>query len=234
MTQLWFTGKVNEQMRYALSLLWAFLCWAGCSTQSAFVGEEYREEMIPGRSLAIATVMPTLLNPEDVTANLGDGAPMSVFLKFFSDGFVKAIHKSSTFSDVVFSTQNSSVPLHWQSTTLENGAHIRLMLPPENSTVVFDSVRTDFVLFIGRFTIRRNDPVPAYDVGKGVTGGSSGSLSHTVDYAIWDNARGKVVTYGRVIAETQVSVFKLTRWNWESCVTRLADRIMADTPFRKN
>lgn len=205
----------------------------GCGTQSTFVENDYAGSILDGRTLAVATVLPTLLNPEDVTTNLGEGSPMQVFLDFFNIEFVKAMRVSSTFREIVFTGQNSSVPLHWQSATLDDGQHLRLMLPPEDSVIAFDSLQTDFVLLIGRLTIRRHEPEPAYDVARGVTGGSSGSLSHAMDYAIWDNRKGKMVSHGRILAETPVSVFKLTRWNWESCVSLLAQRLVEGTPFRK-
>ncbi|MFN0159340.1 MAG: hypothetical protein ACKVRP_14865 [Bacteroidota bacterium] len=220
-------------MKHSVIVVAMLILGIGCASRSTFVERDYADSTMSGRSLVIATVMPTLLNPEDVTTNLGDGIPMDVFLNFFHTEFVKAMHVSSTFKDIFFSSQNSSAPLHWQSTTLDDGRRLKLMLPPENSRLTFDSIQTDFVLLIGRFTIRRNDPEPAYDVGRGVTGGSSGSLSQTVDYAIWDNAKGKMVAYGQVLAETQVSVFQLNRWNWESCVTLLAKRIVEDTPFMR-
>lgn len=206
---------------------------AGCSPKQTVLHEEYSGTPITGKSLIIATVLPTISNPEDVGINIGAGNPQQVFLRFFSSQFLLALGSSSTFEDISFSTKDASVPLRWHSPTVASGEQILLALPPDGATVQFDSVQADFVLFIGRFLVRRTAPQPAFEVGMGVTGGSSGMLTYETDYAIWDNAHGRMVSYGRAVAESHIAVFQMTRWNWEACAQLLANKIVEETPFRK-
>jgi len=213
-------------------LLAAFFV-AGCAAKQTVLQDEYSGTTIKGKSLIIATVLPAISNPEDVGINIGDGNPQQVFLRFFSSQFLLALSGSSTFEDISFSTRDASVPLRWHSPTVASGEQILLALPPDGATVQFDSVQADFVLFIGRFLVRRTAPQPAFEAGMGVTGGSSGMLTYETDYAIWDNSHGRMVSYGRAIAESHIAVFQMTKWNWEACAQLLANKIVEDTPFKK-
>jgi hypothetical protein len=63
------------------------------------------------------------------------------------------------------------------------------------------------------------------------TGGSFGSLNHQLNFAIWDNVKGKVVSYGRIADESTI-MFGMTKGHWESVIKGLAGKILACSPFK--
>jgi hypothetical protein len=59
---------------------------------------------------------------------------------------------------------------------------------------------------------------------------SLGKLYHKIQFAIWDNVKGKLVSYGG--ADFESSIYdKMIKEDWEFCLRGLAAKILEYSPF---
>jgi hypothetical protein len=176
----------------------------------------------------------TIFNKDDVVDDLGEGVADEVYRCYFDSLFSIAIKNYSNFKRVytIYSMnnkyQNRELPL-------DEMEEIRIQLPIDG-TLIQDSLNVDYVLFISNYAIQRLAGSPgtwspaAPGQAPMMTGGSFGSLSQQLEFALWDNLQGKIISYGRAEVKSTI-VFAMTKSNWTDCIYKIARYIMKASPF---
>ncbi len=83
---------------------------------------------------------------------------------------------------------------------LEKGVQMGIKLPASGTTVTFEGVTPDFVLFVEDLRTERTEgSAPTMVVGGEIQGDSSPKLRHAVEYANWDNDKGDIIAYGKLV-----------------------------------
>jgi hypothetical protein len=215
----------------------------GCSSQTYVMMEGYQGKKIHARQLAIAPYSVTILNKDDVIDDLGKGVAEEVFQVYADSIFSSTMKKNSHIDSVMISHNKLGEPLIERKLPLDEEELIKLQLPKESETLFIDSLKPEYILFINNYTIERSrgasgewshedsrtgriDQTPTYSGG-----GDPGGLLHQLNFCIWDNTKGKLVSYGRVDVKSPM-LFGMSRGHWKDCLQKVALRILMASPFQ--
>ncbi len=219
---------------YLLSLtLILSVLMVGCSNSTAILMKEYKGQNLTGKSLTIIKLFtkPLIANADDVIDDLGSGIPEDVYMTFFKENFITAF-KNSSCCNKIFCIQNYS-PSDLEEKTLEINSEekMKILLPKSSNRIENDSISSDFILFIDNLQISRIPGQSSIGMGGVYSGNSPSKLYEQIYFALWDNTKGKIVSYGRIADESTV-IFTMTKSNWESVLKGLASKILNYSPFQ--
>lgn len=202
-----------------------------CSPSSTVLMKDYEDQNLTGKSLSIVKVFdrPIISNYDDVTDDLGAGVPEAVYMKYFKQKFTATLQQYAFINNVVFVDSISKSYLNEKLLNISNGVQIRAYLPNEN--IKLKNINSNFILFLYNLNISRLAGSTGTFMNGSMVGGSFEKLFHQLDFAIWDNDKGKVVSYGRIEANSSV-LFAMTESNWESDINHLALKIVQESPFK--
>ncbi len=209
----------------------------GCTPSSFVIMPEYKGKQLSTASLVIAPVKPHILNKDDVTDDLGDGDPDSVFQKYFASAFGRHLETSPSIRRVDFATHLPSITTTKRTLPVNRAMKIYLNLPTDGTRITLDSLSPEYVLFINEFNISRTAGSPGVmmpgfnGMPGGFTGGTAGALRQQFDFALWDNLNGALVSYGSAETNSSIAFFKMTKENWNSCLRDLSKIVIRSTPF---
>jgi hypothetical protein len=218
----------------ALVLSIAFL--VGCSASPIVMLSEYKGQTLSAKQLAVAPFSPTILNKDDVVDDLGAGVADDVFMEYFHGAFPSYIKKHARVAAVIFLGDTRDDTLTTRELSISDEERIKVRLPPDGSVLGTDSSKPEFVLFFNQYAISRIGATSGTWVygppGTAPTysGGSFGKLHHQAEFALWDNTRGRLVSYGRAEIESSM-IFGMAKRNWDGCLNLLAREIMKASPL---
>lgn len=227
--------------RFCLFLcLWALAFGSNSCTQvSRVVMKEYAGKRIDGARL---TVVPfrtiTIRNKDDVTDDLGIGDPDSVFKAVFEPAFAESMKRRSLFGQVSFDEIADPLDLHHRSLkTNIRDEEIALTFPQNETVLEFEGEKPDYVLFLESLEVNRKSEfkmgqVPMAGGGFMPTTQSRVYLSLTASYVIWDNKKGRIISYGRPEVKSDI-LFAMTDNTWTKGIELLAVAMVEETPFEK-
>jgi hypothetical protein len=219
----------------SITMLASSLFVASCSNPpTVFVTPEYAEKAFADVVLAVAPFGAAVINDGDVTDDLGKGNPERVYLDYMTPRFLGAIRGASSFREVVSATPRGpiqfevearsfpAVPKRYHTVTdrMTRGGSMKVHLPIEGTSVAFNDLQPDFVLFIEDLLVSRE--MSTLQPGE--------LLVHSAEFVIWDNRAGAVVSYGRVTSGIKV-IGAMTDKTWAQGIASLGRDITAKTPF---
>ena len=214
---------------FAIALI-SFLLFA-CSTKTAILMDEYKDNKLSGKDLAIVKAFenPSIINYDDVTDDLGSGVPEEVYMAFFKLNFIDAFKSNTSLKEIKFIDKFSKTGLTEKVLDISDEDKIRAYLPSEGN--IIDSLKSDFILFLYGINSSRVAGQTGSYVNGAYIGGSFGKLYQQISFALWDNVKGKVVSYGRVDDDSSI-IFGMTKGHWESVVNSLAMKLIRLSPFK--
>jgi hypothetical protein len=210
------------------------LFFSGCTSRNTVLMDDYHGKKIPGGKLTIVKLFqsPIITNADDVVDDLGTGVPEEVYNNFFKDRLLSIFRNQRCFDTVYYIEHPANLKLEEKTLDITKKEKLKIKLPVENYVIENDQIKPDFILFVDNLQIFRNAGSTGMIGPNGMmTGGSFGSLNHQLNFAIWDNVKGKVVSYGRIADESTI-VFGMTKGHWESVIKGLAGKILACSPFK--
>ena len=220
-------------MKFFESFLVAFLFLFlfGCSSSSTVIDKDYENQELENKTISIVRLFdsPNISNYDDVTDDLGPGVPEEVYLNFFKERFKATFRNSSFFREISFIDTLPKTKLIEKKLKISNDVQLRVYLPKENSK--FNEINSDFVLFLYNLNANRPAGSSGTFMNGMMMGGSFEKLYHQLDFALWDNEKGKLVSYGKVDDESDV-LFAMTESNWSSVIRGLAIKILKLSPFK--
>lgn len=208
--------------------------------------KEYEDVKLTNATLSIVKLFdkPKIANKDDVTDDLGEGIPEEIYLKYFKQKFVAGIHVgASSLKKIEFVDSIPKTELYEKTLIIPNDVKLRSRLPdiefkislPQEGKKL-ESVNTAFILFLYNLDINRIAPTQSIGVNmNGIPsgGGSPGKLFHQLNFALWDNEKGKLVSFGKVTDESTI-VFAMNESNWSIVIRGLATKILRLSPFQLN
>jgi hypothetical protein len=230
------------------------LLFIGCGTTTTITMKDYADQKLDGKNLGVITLFnkPDIENTSDVTDDLGPGIPGKVYMNFFIQRVKFAVLRYSGFKSVNFMDKKSASSLLERTLVINNNDTLSILLPEDNARIETDSVHPEYILFIKKIIISRsmdfenrlkgNFENGKFENGKWVAGnGLSGSMFvptltdniyHHIYFAIWDNIKGKLVSYGSVDDKSQLSFWTMTKSKWESITSLITRKILESAPFQ--
>ena len=224
------TSRVRS---YSLVLL-VTLSLAACAPKG-YVMPGYEQQNFQGQTLVVAPLerSPIIDNPSDVADDLGEGVVEDIYANFFRSMFPDSLEAVSAFATVLVAEYAEVPTLESRSLDLEKGAQMGIKLPASGTTVTFEGVTPDVVLFVEDLRTERTEgSAPTMVVGGGMQGGSSPKLRHAVEYAYWDNDKGDVIAYGKLVVDTSFFLV-MGRGTWESAIGDLARGTVRGGPLAR-
>lgn len=210
---------------------------AGCTGSVQVVQPAYRSVHLIADTLSVAPFSVFISNKDDVDDDLGHGESQIVYRSFFDSAFAYYTTKSPTIRSVRTGSVVTSGALLPVTLRLGENRSVYLHLPREGSSIGIDSVTPSYILFFDNFAVKRNAGtagmmMPGARGAMYYSGGTSANLSHDVDYALWDNRTGQVISYGAVNTSSDIGLLGMNRTHWKDCVHDLARSIINKGPFR--
>ena len=221
-------------MKRQVQLLLVFVCfyYAGCLPTNAILTPEYKSKKISGKNLTIIRLFddPVIDNSDDVIDDLGSGEPIEVYLSYFDKTFTSTLDNSNCFNKIYFTNNISQTKLEKRELDIGSNEKMKILLPTESSSVEGNSIKSEYLLFIDKLKVYRKAGSSGTMFGTMRTGGSFPSLNHQIYFALWDNIKGTIISYGHVEDESVV-IFAMTKSNWESAIQELTKKILKYSPF---
>lgn len=209
----------------------------GCSANTSILMKEYKGTVLTSHTMGVFIDPPQIINTDDVADDLGAGVADEVYMDYFKSIFPKYIMKFGRVDTVVFFHGVNTQGLLPRELELTGKENLRIFLPADSVCVGSDSVDPDYVLFISKYYISRirasaGNYLPGFGAFPGMyNGGSAGKLSHYFQYAIWDNQKGRLVSYGRIEETSELVLYTMTKSNWTACIENSAMAVMKASPF---
>lgn len=222
-------------MKILISSIILFRCFflIGCTQGSVVVMKEYKAHKTMDKKVTIVKLFDkaTILNTDDVVDDLGAGVPDEVYNTFFAENFTTEIQKNWCCNKAEFVGKEKISGLEEKELEINSKEKMKILLPRENTKIGTDSLASDFFLFIDKPVILRTDGTTGTAIAGGMlTGGSFAKLYQSIYFAIWDNNNARIVSYGKVEANSDI-VFAMTKGNWESVLNKIAKQIVYFSPF---
>lgn len=224
-------------MRNCVLVLVIGLLLAGCATTSVVLPQYKDVEPIQGKSCSVYLKNYTVNNLKDVTDDLGEGNPQTVFKDFFDVSSIEQLAFNSTFANVSGISEIPSEQITERALEITPDYSIYMDLPLDGTSIQPDSTSSDYTIFIEDLTVSRtseSNPGFAVPMGNGIAitgGGSSVFLEFTFEYAMWDNTEKQLVCYGYKTAKSSF-LFAMTLTTWENAVKFMIQDILDKTPFQ--
>lgn len=227
-------------MKY-LSFLFVILTFLSCTTKTVVLNEEYKGQKILGKKLSIIRLFdkPFISNIDDIVDDLGSGIPLDVYDKYFDENFYLFFKNSKCFKEVTYYKNLTKLNLVEQNLEINDKEKMKFYLPKDKSEFKIDTLISDYILFVDDLSILRGkvpsgtfkNPSDPHNNLPGITGNfATSGLYHNIYFALWDNALGTLISYGRV--EDQVDVlFEMTKGHWDLITQNLGRKILNDSPF---
>ncbi|MGH1364291.1 MAG: hypothetical protein ACRBF0_12100 [Calditrichia bacterium] len=218
-----------------ITTLIAFSLFFSCAKSTIVVMPDYKNKQLPSPELAIIVLEdePTILNDGDLEDDLGSGPADSVFVEYFAQLFPDKLKHYSKFRKVIFARSLPTGEMKKKTFKLNSRKKIDISIPKDGTTVQFDSLTPGVILFIDAFKTKRviiNIPGTMNADGTWSGGSNSDELHYIVDFALWDNTAGAMISYGEAIGQNGV-FGAMTYKTWNKALNSLAAAIMEKTPF---
>jgi hypothetical protein len=218
------------------------LCFAalltGCTTKTFVIMDDYSNiKELKSKQLGIAPYTVTLTNKTDIVNDIAPGVAEDVYKKLFESEFPADIKKKSHIDSVRFLSDSCKVPLSNRELAINKKEFIRIALPQDSVTIGNDSNKAEYILFLSNFSTSTTAATAGSFVmgpngGGMMTGGTPAGILHQTEFAIWDNTKGKLISYGRVDAEVSYSFLYKSITIWKDGIEQLASEILKASPFR--
>ena len=231
----------NRNYLLLVSVLAAACC--GCS-QTSVVSKYYRGKDVHAKQFAILPYTITIKNEEDVVKFLGAGDPDVVYGSFFEYTLARTLRDHSRIDSIIFLKKRPVGPLADRRLRIKKDFIITMSLPKDGETLLIDSVKPDFLLFIGKFSVSRKmivsyvpgkerDPLRPGEPPRMRTESTKGPVCQVMDFAIWDNVNGWIASYGQVNSDVEGDKYSnvITRKAWTNSIREAARDLLKNSPF---
>jgi hypothetical protein len=224
----------GHKMLFRLIYLFLIIILIGCAaTKKVKLMPEYENVNFESDRLGVLLIKKNLniQNVDDLFNDLGGGDPKEIYINFFGEFFPEKMKKRSKFHNVIFVkefNQESLIPI---SETLNKKESIGITIPDENNKIGFISDTLDYLLLLDYVNIFRKQ-TSGGPPGLLTAYGSGDNLMFTSVFVIWDNIKGKMVSYGK-ITESWAVFMDMTKVTWEKLLYKVASPIVNNKPYGK-
>jgi hypothetical protein len=106
---------------------------------------------------------------------------------------------------------------------------LRVYLPKNGAKA--EGITSNYIVFIYSIDGSRPGGSSGMFVNGMMIAGSFEKLYHLMTFAVWDNDKGKLVSYGKVDEESTV-VLRMTENNWSAVIRGLVIKLLQKSPFK--
>jgi hypothetical protein len=202
----------------------------GCGPAS-MVMPEYKDKVLSAKHIVVASDSVKILCKDDVDSDIGYGNPDDVYKRFFEDLFPGKIKQFARVDQISFLKGILSDTLKLRILPIRSNKSMKIALPDDGVRLKTDSLAADYILFINEYSIN-HIVTGGTTTANGVPMAGFDDLIHKLNFAIWDNTKGSLVSYGQIESKTGFGIFRKARSVWQDCIEELAQEIMKSSPFR--
>ena len=194
---------------------------------------EYKSmDLLDSLTIGIYPEIPniTIDNESSLRDDLGEGDPATVFSRLIKETLPAEIEHNTRFNKALFLDEEALVKLEKKQLRISDQNVVHLMLPREGQTVQSDEKMTDFVLFLQNF--KTYEEYHSFYNTSTRTTSTSRELKCSFEFLIWDNKKGKIVSYGKGVSSDTVNL-KMNENTWRKAVAGISWLIADHTPFQR-
>jgi len=198
----------------------------GCSSQKAVIMSSYKDKDLTDMTLSIVKPLGkiNIQNPDDVTDDLGEGDPETVYFDFLKNKLLSAFKENSYLNNIEYIDNLQTSNFQEKVLYPAKDSNFTAFLPIENSKI--SEIKSEFVLFFYNIDIYRSRKIV------GLQGQSFRVLNHKIEFVLWDNVIGTIVSYG-ILKEEEEIMFGMDKIHWESVIEMIATDIIDFSPFQR-
>ena len=181
-------------------------------------------------SIGIYPEIPNIIieNESSLIDDLGEGDPVSIFYNFIKQNLPVETVNSTRFKDAIFLDEKARVNLEERQLEINIQDSLKISIPSEGSTIQTDTLRVDYILFLKN--LKTFESTMSFGNPSSNTQSSNRLLNCSFEFLIWDNARGKIVLYGKGTSSESVTM-NMNINTWRKLVSRMSVLIENDMPF---
>ncbi len=210
------------------------ILWIGCASSPIVVMSDYQGKRMHAKVIGVYLEPPIILNPDDVADDLGAGIPDDVYKGYFEKQFPLELKKIGKIESAIVFQDTVPAITFPRELKIDEKQKIETLLPRDSVLISFNSIDPDLVLFIQKSIIYRGAPkieyMPYSNFGKDGYTYSGNDLGHKCQFVLWDNKKGKIISYGLINASSTI-IINMTKDNWEASLYQLANMILRDSPY---
>ncbi|GAB4179508.1 MAG: hypothetical protein Kow00108_15560 [Calditrichia bacterium] len=178
-----------------------------------------------------------ITNESSFFDDFGEGNPNEMYTNFLQENFPKAARESATFRVTKVFPLNFEFEGEVRKLQINEGWVMEMKLPRDGSIVKTDSLHQDYMLFVRNFKTGEgsNTTLPLFTIGQtmNVTGYYSYRYLITeFEFALWNNQKGELVTYG-VAKGAGVVSFNMNQKTWLNSLIGAMRDVVTKTPFER-
>lgn len=202
------------------------ICFFGCSSQKAVIMSSYEDKELTDKTLSIVKPLGNIniQNPDDVTDDLGEGDPKTVYFDFLKNKLLSAFRDNSYLNNIEYIDNFQTSDFQEKVLSPAKDSNLTVFLPIENSRIA--EIKSEFVLFFYNIDLYRSKKIV------GLQGQSLSVLNHKIEFVLWDNIIGSIVSYG-ILKEEEEIMFGMDKIHWESVIEMTATDIIDFSLFQR-
>jgi hypothetical protein len=197
---------------------------------NAILSQEYKDQKINGRDLTIIQLFDDPVISDDIAASEITGdidkEHSGLFIRNFTTAFIKSKYfKSVNYSHIPYKNNlvERKLVLNYEDT-------MKIFLPKEGSLLSADTGKSGLILFIDDLRITKTEEMKGGWMGNMKVGAAPASLYQIMNFALWDNDKGRVIAYGKVDDYSNISS-KVSKSDWASDIKGIAEKILSYGTF---
>ena len=218
-----------------------------CSKKNTFVTPEYIDNKIIDATLFISPITDiSIIQQEEIFTELGVNIFKGEFLSTFSENLKKSLLDNSTFKKIYYLNNNLQPEFKTQFLDLNERGKFNIDLPKKPLEInlsedIFILFLQDLVISFSKNEIESSKPgkkylitpTPGGDVILHKLKNYNYYLISQTKYAIYDNTKNKIVSYGVVSAKEEYNKSRDMERLMNGAIQGLVKDILENTPFNE-
>ena len=218
-------------MKHIISIL-IVVAVIGCSSSNNLIhiSKEYEDLKVENTDLVIIKLFekPIIENAEDIKDALGEENIEDSYISYFNSKFPQCFKNFGSFNKVFYMKDISKTTFKERVLNFNLTDSIRMILPLDGTTISNNNIIADYILFIDSL---KSISLSAHFNATGTIHTSSlPSLIHSLNFLIWDNRNGQVVSYGKIQEDHEFGM-KAYKEYLDTILFNLTETIIKNSPF---
>lgn len=210
------------------------LSFFSCTPQiHLIVMPEYKKiNPINNKTIGIYPEIPNIIieNESSLNDDFGEGDPVKLFYSFLKENLPVELKNNTRFNESMVLDEKHKISLNSKQLNIKKEISLEMMIPEDGYQLHIDSTLVEFILFLQN--IKTHEVfITTYNAATNMAT-SNRYLKYEFEYLIWDNTKGKIVSYGK--GTSSDTVFMAMNENtWKNALKHMAKLIVKETPFER-
>jgi hypothetical protein len=218
-------------MKHIISIL-IIVAVIGCSSSDNLIhiSKDYEDLKVDDTDLVIVKLFdkPIIKNAEDINDALGEGNAEDLYLSYFNSQFPQCVKNFGSFNKVFYMKDISKVTFKERILEFNLNESIGMMLPIDGTTISNNNIIADYILFVD--SLKSITSSGQVNVIGTIATSSFPSIIQNLNFLIWDNRSGQVVSYGKIQEDHEFGG-KVYKEYLDTILSSITKNIIKCSPF---